>query len=119
MICPELQFHEHSHTSVSEDRRTFARAAMLCKMRFLCNETKESAMRCPIKEFLLSTVLLFALVLTGHAQAPTPTPTPTPAPTPTKTLRPVPNFVAVTDQTMRAPKPDDWLIHRGNYQGWG
>ena len=69
-------------------------------------------MRCPIKEFLLSTILLFALVMTGHAQAPTPTPT-------TKTLRAVPNFVSVTDQTMRAPKPDDWLIHRGNYQGWG
>jgi alcohol dehydrogenase (cytochrome c) len=68
-------------------------------------------MRCPIKEFLLSTVLLYALGLTGHAQAP--------APTPTKTLRAVPNFVTVTDQTMRAPKPEDWLIHRGNYQAWG
>ena len=66
-------------------------------------------MRYPIKEFLLSTVLLCALGLTGHAQAPTPT----------KTLRAVPNFVTVTDQTMRAPKPEDWLIHRGNYQGWG
>ena len=20
---------------------------------------------------------------------------------------------------MRAPKPEDWLIHRGNYQAWG
>ena len=34
-------------------------------------------------------------------------------------MRAVPNFVTVTDQTMRAPKPEDWLIHRGNYQGWG
>jgi len=34
-------------------------------------------------------------------------------------VRVVPNFVTVTDQTMRAPKPEDWLIHRGNYQAWG
>ena len=38
---------------------------------------------------------------------------------PTRTLRTVSNFVTVTDQTMRAPKPEDWLIHRGNYQAWG
>ena len=31
----------------------------------------------------------------------------------------MPNFVTVTDQIMRAPKPEDWLIHRGNYQAWG
>jgi alcohol dehydrogenase (cytochrome c) len=31
----------------------------------------------------------------------------------------VPNFVAVSDQSLRAPKPEDWLIHRGNYQAWG
>ncbi len=65
-------------------------------------------MRYPIKEFLLSTALLCP-GLTGHAQAPTPAPTP----------RTVSNFVPVTDQTMRAPKPEDWLIHRGNYQAWG
>src|SRR3990172_7271386 len=71
-------------------------------------------MRCPIKEFLLGSALLCVLSSTVHAQAPTPPPTP-----PTKTLRAVPNFVTVTDQTMRAPKPEDWLIHRGNYQAWG
>jgi alcohol dehydrogenase (cytochrome c) len=27
--------------------------------------------------------------------------------------------VSVTDQVIRAPKPEDWLIHRGNYQAWG
>src|SRR5260370_33306459 len=70
-----------------------------------------SAMRCPMKKFLLSTVLLCALGSTGRSQAPRPTPT-----TP---LRVVPNFVTVTDQTMRAPKAEDWLIHRGNYQAWG
>src|SRR3989441_13158375 len=68
-------------------------------------------MRRPIKKFLRITALVCGLALTVHAQAPTP-----PA---TKTLRPVPNFVTVTDQTMRAPKPQDWLIHRGNYQAWG
>src|SRR5216684_2160450 len=42
-----------------------------------------------------------------------------PAPTLPKTPGAVSNFVAVTDQTIRAPKPEDWLIHRGNYQAWG
>src|SRR6266568_5164082 len=68
-------------------------------------------MRCPFKEFLRITALLCGLALTGHAQGQTPPPT--------KTLRAVPNFVTVTDQTMRAPRPADWLIHRGNYQAWG
>ncbi|MGH8649403.1 MAG: PQQ-binding-like beta-propeller repeat protein, partial [Burkholderiales bacterium] len=71
-------------------------------------------MRFLIKESLLSVALLSALSSTGHAQAPA-----APAQPPTKTLRPVPNFVTVTDQTMRAPKPEDWLIYRGNYQAWG
>ncbi len=79
-------------------------------------------MRRPIKDSLLSAALLAALCSTGQAQAPTP---PAPAvqpatpPPPTRTLRPVSNFVTVTDQIMRAPKPADWLIHRGNYQAWG
>ena len=69
-------------------------------------------MRCPIKEFL--TALLCGLALTGYAQAPAGPPV-----SPTKTRRVVPNFATVNDQTMRAPKPEDWLIHRGNYQAWG
>jgi alcohol dehydrogenase (cytochrome c) len=40
-------------------------------------------------------------------------------PMPTAAARTVPNFVPVTDETMRAPKSEDWLLHRGNYQGWG
>lgn len=56
---------------------------------------------------------LCAFALTGSAQAPAP------APSPTKTLRPVANFVPVTDQIIRAPKPENWLIYRGNYEGWG
>src|SRR5439155_14124299 len=63
------------------------------------------------KQFLRITALLCGLASPGHDQGTTP-------PT-TKTLRAVPNFVTVTDQTMRAPRPEDWLIHRGNYQAWG
>ncbi|MGH9255351.1 MAG: pyrroloquinoline quinone-dependent dehydrogenase [Vicinamibacterales bacterium] len=72
-------------------------------------------MRCLVKAVLLSTALLGVPDLTGHAQAPAPA---TPPP-PTRTLRAVSNFVTVTDQIIRAPKPEDWLIFRGNYQGWG
>src|SRR5258708_386941 len=64
-------------------------------------------MRCPIKEFPRITALLCGLALTGYAQGPT------------KTLRAVPNFATVTDQMMRAPKPENWQMHRGNYQAWG
>ncbi len=73
-------------------------------------------MRCSIHESLPSiVVLLCALSSTGHAQAPTPAPTPQP----TRTLRTVSNFVPVTDQVIRAAKPEDWLTYRGNYQAWG
>src|SRR5439155_25882 len=73
-----------------------------------------SAMRCPSKEFLRISVLLCGIALAANAQAPTP-----PAQAPTKTVRAVQNFVTVTDQTLRAPSPQDWPIHRGNYQAWG
>jgi len=58
--------------------------------------------------------LLVVLSALAQAQAPAPA-----APRPTKTLRPVRNFVTVTDQIIREPKREDWLIYRGNYQGWG
>ena len=64
-------------------------------------------MRRLIKKSLLSAALLCALVSTGHAQATGPTP------------RTVSNFVTITDQMMRAPKPEDWMMHRNNYQAWG
>ena len=70
-----------------------------------------SAMRYPIKKFLVSTFLLCALGLPGLSQTPTPTP-----PKPRGVVQ---NFVALTDQAVRTPKPQDWLIHRGNYQAWG
>jgi alcohol dehydrogenase (cytochrome c) len=68
-------------------------------------------MRCPSKEFLRISALVFGIAVATSAQAPTPSPT--------KTLRPVPNFVTVTDQMLQAPRPENWLIHRGNYQAWG
>ena len=46
-------------------------------------------------------------------------PAPANPPRQTKTLKAVPNFVTATDAMMRAPKPEDWTIHRGNYQAWG
>ena len=63
-------------------------------------------MRCPIS-LLTAAGLLCAVGLTGVAQAPARAP------------RTVPNFVTLTDQLLRTPKPEDWVIHRGNYQSWG
>jgi alcohol dehydrogenase (cytochrome c) len=65
-------------------------------------------MRCPTKETMLSAAVLCVLAVTGHAQG-----------TATTTKTPVANFVTVTDEMMRAPRPQDWLIHRNNYQAWG
>jgi len=67
-------------------------------------------MKRPIMKSLLGVALLYAFSWTGHAQQP---------PTPRRAARTVSNFVTVTDQMMRSPKPEDWLIHRGNYQAWG
>src|SRR5260221_1576363 len=66
-------------------------------------------MRYPIQKFLLSTALLCALGAIAYAQAPTPA-------GPQRTVQ---NFVPVTDAMMRSPKPEDWLMYRGNYGGWG
>jgi len=71
-------------------------------------------MRYLIRELLLSTALLCAISARGDAQAQAPTQEPPAAPQKT-----VPNFVPVTDAMLRAPKPEDWLLYRGNYQGWG
>src|SRR5215210_261038 len=75
----------------------------------------EDAMRIPIEKVLLGTVLFCALGVMGHAQAQAPAS----PPPPTRTLRAVSNFVPATDEVMRSPKPEDWLVHRGNYQAWG
>jgi len=47
------------------------------------------------------------------------------APTPgeisgnTNTMHPIDSYVPVTDAMLRNPEPSDWLMMRGNYQGWG
>ena len=37
----------------------------------------------------------------------------------TRTLRPVPERAPVTDAMLRDPDPEDWLIYRRTYDGWG
>jgi alcohol dehydrogenase (cytochrome c) len=65
-------------------------------------------MRGSLKVSLLGAALVGAL---GSSLAQTPAPVPA--------QKTVPNFVPVTDAMMKAPKPEDWLMYRGNYQGWG
>src|ERR1700692_4031409 len=77
-----------------------------------------------IQQCLLSVALLCAFGVMGHAQnAPRALPSGAqnspPQPTPAAAPRSVQGFVPVTDQTLRNPKPEDWLMLRGNYQGWG
>ncbi|MBI4888084.1 MAG: PQQ-binding-like beta-propeller repeat protein [Acidobacteria bacterium] len=66
-----------------------------------------------VSKLLLCTALVCAAVLAGHAQEGA-----TPA-SPVRTLRPVKNFVTVTDRTIGTPKAEDWVFYRGNYQAWG
>jgi len=70
-------------------------------------------MRYPVQESLLSIGLSCVLSTMAYAQEPAQ------PPAPARTLRPVSNFVTVTDQIIRSPKPEDWLIYRGNYEAWG
>ena len=71
-------------------------------------------MRYSFRASLLSTVLLCAIGPASYgAQAPAGN-----AAANTLTVKPVANFVPVTDAMMRAPKPEDWLMYRGNYAGW-
>jgi alcohol dehydrogenase (cytochrome c) len=69
-------------------------------------------------EAFLVIAALSALLVSVNAQVPAPA-APGQAPSPVRTLRPVKTFVTVTDQTIRSPKPDDWVFYRGNYQAWG
>src|SRR5215510_8493526 len=76
-------------------------------------------MRYPSKTSLLSAWLASALAaaLTAPAFAQAPPVHALPPGTPPQ--RTVENYVPVTDAMLRAPKPEDWLLFRGNYQGWG
>src|SRR5258705_124893 len=55
----------------------------------------------------------------GPASVPAANTAPASAANATLTLKEVANFVPVTDAILRAPKPEDWLMYRGNYAGWG
>ncbi len=81
-------------------------------------------MRYAIKQCLFGVALLCAFDSFGYAQNPPralpPGAQSTPAPaTPSAAQHTVPGFVPLTDQMLRAPRPEDWLMLRGNYQGWG
>src|SRR5678815_5118018 len=73
-------------------------------------------MRTPLHALLLSTALAMTLGATCSAQAPAAGPSPAPDLPGGKSVQ---NFVPVTDAMLRAPKAEDWLLYRGNYQGWG
>src|SRR5262245_18123737 len=81
-------------------------------------EHKGDAMKRSIRISVLSTTFLCALSTMSNAQAPAPQGTAA-APQPTRTIKAVENFVPVTDAMLKAPKSEDWLLYRGNYQGWG
>src|SRR5262249_41655411 len=85
---------------------------------------REEMMTHGLKPCLLSIALLCALGSVAHPQTPPralpPAAQNNPAqPTPAATPRTVQGFVPLTDQMLRSPKPEDWLMMRGNYQGWG
>ena len=60
-------------------------------------------MRSTVAKSLICTALISTLSAIAYAQ----------------TAKTVPNFVPVTDAMLKAPKPEDWLMYRGNYAGWG
>src|ERR1043166_7176959 len=69
-----------------------------------------------VKQCLLCTALVLTVGPAISAQAPARNAAN--AANATATIKPVPNFVAGTDAVMAAPKPQDWLMYRGNYAGW-
>ena len=75
-------------------------------------------MRVAITTLLSGAAFLCAAAAASYAQAPAPAAA-TKAKQDWRTVKPVQNFVPVTDAMLRAPKPEDWLLYRGNYQGWG
>jgi alcohol dehydrogenase (cytochrome c) len=71
-------------------------------------------MRFPMKGFPLCIAMVCGIGPAGYAAQATAA-----AANQTLTVREVSSFVPVTDAMMRAPKPEDWLMYRGNYAGWG
>src|ERR1043165_2568184 len=75
-------------------------------------------MRISIKQSLMCAALVCAIGPAGYA-AQAPAGGNAAPPNATLTVKAIDNFVPVTDAMMRAPKPEDWLMYRGNYAGWG
>ena len=69
----------------------------------------------------LASALAISLTSAAPAQTPAPAQPQTPAPAPAQPAAPMPpqktvqNFTPVTDEMLRAPKPDDWLMLRHDY----
>src|SRR6185369_13051990 len=66
-------------------------------------------MKRPVVAFMVMTACASVAV----AQAPAPLNGTTIAP------HPLASYVPVTDSVLRNPDPSDWIMMRGNYQGWG
>jgi len=66
-------------------------------------------MKRPVVAFMVMT----ACASVAAAQAPAPLNGTTIAP------HPLASYVPVTDSVLRNPDPSDWIMMRGNYQGWG
>jgi alcohol dehydrogenase (cytochrome c) len=75
-------------------------------------------MRISIKQSLMCAAFVCVTGPAGYA-AQAPAGGNNPPPNATLTVKAIDNFVPVTDAMMRAPKPEDWLMYRGNYAGWG
>jgi len=60
-----------------------------------------------------------AALISGAALAQNGASEPKPAGGTTLAPHPLPDYQPVTDAMLRNPSSDDWLMMRGNYQGWG
>ena len=68
----------------------------------------------------LALAALLASVCAAMAQAPATAPgTPETLKGTTIASHPLASYEPVSDATLRHPDPADWLMMRGNYQGWG
>ena len=74
-------------------------------------------MRGSITTLLSGAAFLCAAAAASYAQAPAPAGAQ--AKQDWRTVKAVENFAPVTDAMLKAPKAEDWLLYRGNYQGWG
>ena len=63
--------------------------------------------------------LALALLLTATAASLALAQSPAPLNGNTIAPHPLSSFTPVTDATLRNPDPSDWMMMRGNYQGWG